>query len=170
MLLSMPKSPFSFLLNPSTPYILPFLFYLFHIDKTVPSFYIWGNKKKVAQGRLGWRGRVGHRGRAVLLNNCWTLSATWAGVLVPNSSWDGQTLWKSLQKNSLKPNTASHNNTSWYSDTDGFLEHSPSRGSLYYEGPALERIILVLFGFPLPDAGARFPMFESCPNIYLLSG
>ena len=41
----------------------------------------------------------------------------------------------SLQKNSLKPtNAASHNNTSWYTDTDGVLEHSPSGGSLYYRG------------------------------------
>ena len=38
------------------------------------------------------------------------------------------------KKNSLKQNAASHNNASWYSDTGGFLEHSPSRGSLYYKG------------------------------------
>ena len=36
----------------------------------------------------------------------------------------------SFQKNLLKPNTASHNNASWYTDTNGFPEHSPSRGSL----------------------------------------
>ena len=54
----------------------------------------------------------------------------------------------SLQKNSLKPNAASHNNTSWYTDTDGFLEHSPSRRSLYYKGSILQKIILV-WGAPL---------------------
>ena len=54
-----------------------------------------------------------------------------------------------FKKNSLKPNTASHNNTSWYPDTDGFLEYSPSWGSLYYKGPALQKIILFLFGSPL---------------------
>ena len=39
--------------------------------------------------------------------------------------------------NPLKPNAASHSNASWCTDADGFLEHSPSRGSLYYKGPAL---------------------------------
>ena len=36
----------------------------------------------------------------------------------------------SLQKNSLKLNAASHNNARWYTDADGFLEHSPSMGVL----------------------------------------
>ena len=36
-----------------------------------------------------------------------------------------------VKKNSLKLNTATHNNASWYTDLDGFLEHSPSKGSLY---------------------------------------
>ena len=45
------------------------------------------------------------------------------------------------KKGSLKPNTASHNNASWYTDTDGLLEHSPSEGSLYYKGPNLQKII-----------------------------
>ena len=58
--------------------------------------------------------------------------------------------WKSLQKNSQNPNVASHNNAIWYTDTDGFLEHSPSGGSLYYKGPALQRIIpFFLVGGPL---------------------
>ena len=49
---------------------------------------------------------------------------------------------KVFEKTSLKLNAASHNNTSWYTDTDGFLEHSPSRESLYYRGPTLQKIIL----------------------------
>ena len=53
-------------------------------------------------------------------------SMKWANVL-------------SLQKNSLKPNAASHDNASWYTDTDGFLEHSPRGGSLYYKGPAFRK-------------------------------
>ena len=32
--------------------------------------------------------------------------------------------------------------------TDGFLEHSPSRRSLYYKGPALPKIISEFFGVP----------------------
>ena len=35
-----------------------------------------------------------------------------------------------LKESSKKPNTASHKNTSWCTDTDGFLEPSPSGGSL----------------------------------------
>ena len=45
------------------------------------------------------------------------------------------------KKMSLKPNAASHYNTSWYTDTDGFLEHLPSGESLYYKGPTLQKII-----------------------------
>ena len=55
----------------------------------------------------------------------------------------------SLQKNSLKLNAASHNNASWSTDPDGFLGHSPGRGSLSYKGPALQKIIPGFFGSPL---------------------
>ena len=48
---------------------------------------------------------------------------------------------ESSKTRSLKPNTASHNNAIWYTDTDGFLEHSPSGESLYYKWPALQKII-----------------------------
>ena len=43
----------------------------------------------------------------------------------------------------LKLNAASHNNASWYTDTDGFIEHSRNGESLYYKGPAFQTIILV---------------------------
>ena len=78
--------------------------------------------------------------------NCWTLSMVWAGAHINHSSWNGQTCWKSLQKNSLKPNAASHKNASWFADKDGFLEHSPSRGSLYYKIPACQKIFLFFLG------------------------
>ena len=54
-----------------------------------------------------------------------------------------------FKKISLKLNTASHNNASWCTDADGFLEHYPSRGHLYYKRPALQRMIPVLGGPPL---------------------
>ena len=63
----------------------------------------------------------------------------------PTMKW-ANVLKESSKKNSLKLNSASHNNTSWYTDTDGFLEHSPSGGSLYYKGPSLQRIILFFGG------------------------
>ena len=53
----------------------------------------------------------------------------------------GKRVERLFKKNSLKPNTASHNSTSGYTDTDGFLEPSPRGGSLYYKGPALQKII-----------------------------
>ena len=46
-----------------------------------------------------------------------------------------------FKKISLKLNTAFHNNTSWYTDTDGFLEYSLIRESRYYKEPALQEII-----------------------------
>ena len=58
----------------------------------------------------------------------------------PIMKW-ANALKESSKKNSLKSNAASHNNASWYTDTDGFLEHSPSGGSLYHKGPALQKII-----------------------------
>ena len=60
----------------------------------------------------------------------------------------GKQVERAFKKNSPKPNTASHNNSSWYTDTDGFLEHSPSEGVLYYKGPALQKIILDFLGPP----------------------
>ena len=76
-------------------------------------------------------------------------STVWAGALISHPSWNGQMRWKSSKKISLKPNAVSHNNTSWYTDTDGFLEHSPSRGSLYYKKIitifALQKIITIFW-------------------------
>ena len=45
-------------------------------------------------------------------------------------------------------NAACDSNASWYTDTDRFLEHSPNRGSLYYKGPALQKIIPVFWRSP----------------------
>ena len=53
---------------------------------------------------------------------------------------------KESPKNVLKSNAASHNNTSWYTDMDGFLKHSSSGESLYYKGTALQKIILFFLG------------------------
>ena len=60
----------------------------------------------------------------------------------------GKCVERLFKKNSLKPKTASHNNASWYMDTDGFLEHSPSRGHLYQKGSPFRKIILVFIGSP----------------------
>ena len=59
------------------------------------------------------------------------------------------------KKNSLKPNTASHNNASWHTDTDGSLEHSfvlpgtrpPEDNSGFYAPPTPPHVsMLLMFG------------------------
>ena len=95
------------------------------------TFSIQGNNKKVTQGENRWIGRVGHVRRCA----CKSPIMKWANALKESS-----------KQNSLKLNVASHNNVSWCTDTDGFLEHSPSRGSLYYKGPAHQKIILFFLG------------------------
>ena len=99
------------------------------------TFFIWGNKRKSVRVRLG----VGHGGHAIFCSNCWTLSTVWAGVLVNRPSWNGQMCC--LQKSSLKPNTASHNNAKWCADADGFLEHSPSGEARIPRGLRSRRLI-----------------------------
>ena len=74
----------------------------------------------------------------------------WAGVLVITHHEVGKHVERVFKKILLKPNAASHNNASWYTGTEGFLEHSPSRGSLYYKGPTPQKIIPVFsWGSPL---------------------
>ena len=103
------------------------------------TFFIQRNKKS----RSG-QDQVNREGEAQGSCRFWSKTAersAWAGALINHPTWNGQTHWKSLQKNSLKPNTASHNNTSGYPDVDGFLEHSPIGGSLDYKRPAFQKII-----------------------------
>ena len=118
------------------------LFHLFHISKIFPfeDFFSLRETNKNCLGDTGWIGVVGpgiHVFGQKLLN-------TQHGVgkcSVNHPSWNGQIRWKSLQKNSLKLHAASHHNTSWYTDIDGFLGHSPSRGSLYYKALTLQKIV-----------------------------
>ena len=115
------------------------------------NFFYPGKQKKSFRVRLGELGGWGKRVMPFLVKNCITLSTVWAGVLVNQPLWNGQMHWKSLQKNSLKSNAASHNTTTWYTDTDGFLKYSSKEGSLYYKVPFLQKMIPVFFlgGAPL---------------------
>ena len=131
--------------------LLPFLSsHLFHVDKTFSSedfFHPW-KQQKVTWGETAWIGRVGHRGSAVFGQKLLNIQHSVGRCAHKSLIMKWETLKESSKKNSLKPNEASHNNTSWYTDTDGFLEHSPSGGSLYYKGPTLQKIIEVLRGVP----------------------
>ena len=72
-----------------------------------------------------------------------------------------------MQKNSLKPNAASYKNASWYTGTDGFLEHSPSGGSLYYKGTMIQKIITDFWGSLLVDR-RQVPL--TLPKVSLVFG
>ena len=118
------------------------------------NLFLWGYlssmeaNKKFTQGEIRWLGRAGHSGHAVFGQK---LPNTQHGVgrctrKSPIMKWANAPKEKSLHKHSLKLNATSHHNASWYTDTDVFLEHSPSRGSLYYKRPTLQKIILEFFG------------------------
>ena len=99
-----------------------FLFHLFHISKTFPfeKFFHLGKQKLycVGQDRVNREG--GAQGSCHFGQN---LLNTQHGVgrctcKSPMMKW-ANTLKESSKKNSLKLNTASHNNTSWYTDGGG---------------------------------------------------
>ena len=81
--------------------------------------------------------KVCHIQEAMMLenvnNDVRKCSVVWACALINHQSWNGQACWV-FKKNPLKLNADYHNFASWFTDTDGFLEHSPSGGSLYYNG------------------------------------
>ena len=128
-----------------------FLFHLFHIGKMFlfqDFFHPWKQTKKSLSGWDQVNREGGTWGSCLfgqkLLNtqrgvgNC-------AGRL-PIMKWANAS--KVFKKYSLKPNAASHNNARWFTDTDGFREHSPSRGSPYYKGLTLWKTILGFWGPP----------------------
>ena len=75
-------------------------------------------------------------------------------------------LKESSKKIHWRTEAASHNNSSWYTDADRFLEPSSSGGSLYDKGPAIWKIIPIFGGSPLiawrPQLIILYCIFESC--------
>ena len=125
------------------------------ISKMFPfeDFFHPGKQKTIVfWGDIGWIGRVGHRGHAIFGQK---LMNTQHGVGRCTCTHHEMDKWveRVFKNNSLKPNSASHNNTSWYTDTDRFLECSPSGESLYYKGPTLQKIIPFLWGSPSYNRG-----------------
>ena len=136
--------------------LLPFFVQpLPHQPKCVPlrTFSSGKQTKKLLRPRSGEYGRWGIGVMPFLVKSCWTLSAVWADDLINHSSKNGQTHWKSLQKNFTE---VEHTTTSRFANTDGFLEHSPSGGSLYYKGLTLHKIIPFLFRTPPPPVSLNF--------------
>ena len=121
-------------------------------------FFSWGNKNKVARGKIDWIGRVENRAHAVFGQTLLGLRAHKSPIM----KW-ANTL-KESSKNSLKLNIASHNNASWDTDSDAFPDHSPSGGSLYYKGLTLQKIILFWGGegHPLYTYGSKLTIHALC--------
>ena len=126
------------------------MFHLFHISKMFPfeEFFHPGKQKKKSRGEIGCIGRVGHGGHAILGQKLLNIQHSVGRCTCKSPIMKWANALKVLKKNSLKPNAASHNNASWCTDTDGFLEHSPSGGRLYYKGPILQKIIPVFWHPP----------------------
>ena len=129
-----------------------FVFQLFFVSPlplwqniSFEDFFHLGKQEKDACGKIGWTRRVGPRVTPLLVKDWWTFSVVRAGALVTHPPRNALICWKSFKKNSLNLNIASHN-ASWSTDADGFREHAPSRRSLYYKGPGLQKIILFLGG------------------------
>ena len=102
---------------------------------------LWGHfssrktNKKFAQSEIRWIGRVQHGGHAVFGQKLLNTQCIVGRCAHTHSSWNRQMRWNTLQKKSRKLNATSHNNASWYTDTDGFLEQSLSGESLSYKCP-----------------------------------
>ena len=87
------------------------------------------NKNKFLKVRLSEKAGWSMWAMPFFVRNSWTLRMVCTGALVNHPLCNGQMCW-AFQNISLKPNAASHNFTSWYIETDGFLEHSSGGGSL----------------------------------------
>ena len=97
------------------------------------------NKQKSRLGRDQVNREGGAHGSCHFWSKTTEHSVVWTGALVNHPPWNGQTRWKGLQINSLKPNSASHNNASWYSDTDGFQNTQLAGEACTTKGPFSRR-------------------------------
>ena len=138
------KTVFEFIDFNAFWYFCHFLFHLFYINKTFPfeDFFHPGNKQtKVAWGKIRCIGNVVPLGSGCFWSKLLNTQCC-VNRCVHNSpimKWANAS--KESSKNPLKLSAAPHSSASGYTDTDGFLEHSPSGGILYYKGPALQKII-----------------------------
>ena len=115
-----------------------------HNGKMVPfeDFFHLGKQKVVIWGKIRWIGRAGHGGHDVVGQKLLNTQCSVGSYTCTSAIMKWSPVLKESSQKSLKLNAASHNNSSWYTDTDGFLELPSSGGSLYYKGPALQKVIL----------------------------
>ena len=132
--------------------LLTFLFHLLHINKTFPfeDFFHLGNNKKSCSGQDQGYSESEAQGSCHFWSKIAEHSAQCGQVQLSITHNEiGKHIKRVFKKNSLKLNVASHNSARWYTDTDGSLEHSSSRGNQYYKRSSLQKITLVLGGLPL---------------------
>ena len=123
-----------------------------HIGKMFPfEDFFFIRDKKVARGETGWIGRLGQGGHAIFYQK---LPSTQSGVgrwahESPIRKWAHEVKESSKKKphwSQMQPLTPPPAGTLIDgTPTDGCLEHSPSEGSLYYNGLAFWNIILGVF-------------------------
>ena len=87
-------------------------------------------------------GRVGLGGHAIFGQKLLNTQPGMGRCTCESPMKQANPLKKSSKKNSLKLHSIFPNNAGWYTETDGFLEHFPSWGNLYYKWPALQEIVL----------------------------
>ena len=97
---------------------------------------------------MGCIGNLGHGGHAVFGQKLLNTQHMWTGAPVNHPPWNEQMCWKSLQKKFTEAKHSLSQQHQLATDTDEFLEHSCSRGSLYYKEPTLPKITPVLEGGP----------------------
>ena len=135
------------------------------------TFFTRENKRSCSgQGQVNREGGV--PGSCWFGSNCWMLS-----VDRKSSTMKWANTLKEASKEIHWHCTQSLSQVSWCTDTEGTLEHSPSGRSLYYKGPALQKIILGYFGSPLVCPRQRFWQkgsvvdkrnFSTHPNQFLM--
>ena len=100
--------------------------------------------KNSCSGEIGWVGRVRCRGCTVFDQKLLNIQCSVGGWACKSPVIKWANMLKETSKNIYlcwaQPLTTTPAGT--LTDTDGSLEHSPSRGSLCYKGPALQKIVL----------------------------
>ena len=128
----MPFSASAILCFTSSIFTKCFLLWPFHLGKQTKKSCLWWDHMNREGGALGscrfWSKTAEH------------LAWCGAGVLVNHPLLNLRML-KVFKKSLLLSSAASPNNESWCTDTDGFLEHSPSRRSLYCKESVLQKTI-----------------------------
>ena len=121
----------SLILMPFKKAFLPFSVFWIGKESFENSFH--SGKKSLLRVRLGEYAGWNIVGMPYLVKHCWTRSTVWAGALI--NTHHEMSKHAECSKKFTEAKHSLSNSTTWYTDTEGFMKLSPSRGSLYYKGP-----------------------------------